>query len=186
MADADHPGAGAGLSAGRDHPELALVYATVDLIQGRLDEAAAHLAVAETYAGTAPPDRQRRLHVALASLKLSLARRRGNLAGVLEQAKFLASPVTGQSDEDIALDSELRAVALMNLGIVEAWSQGLQTPNATSRRAPSWPGRSAGPISKSLPAQLGFASRIPSFATTRQRCHEAIALAERHGGVRSR
>ena len=46
---------------GADHPELALVYATVDLIQGRLDEAAAHLAVAETYAGTAPPDRQRRL-----------------------------------------------------------------------------------------------------------------------------
>ena len=96
-----------------------------DLVQGRLDEAAAHLAVAETHAETAPPDRQRRLRVAIASLKLSLARRRGHLAGVIEQVRFLASPVTGQSDEDIALDRDLRAVALMNLGTAEAWSLGL-------------------------------------------------------------
>ena len=78
-----------------------------DLAQGRLDEAAAHLAVAEAHAGTAPPDRRRRLRVAVASLQLVLARRRGHLAGVIEQARFLASPVTGQSDEDIALGSDL-------------------------------------------------------------------------------
>jgi LuxR family maltose regulon positive regulatory protein len=39
---------------GADHPELALVRADVDLAQGRLNEAAAHLAVAKTYAETAP------------------------------------------------------------------------------------------------------------------------------------
>jgi LuxR family maltose regulon positive regulatory protein len=167
---------------GANHPELALVYATVDLIQGRLDEAAAHLAVAETYAGTAPPDRQRRLHVALASLKLSLARRRGNLAGVLEQAKFLASPVTGQSDEDIALDSELRAVALMNLGIVEAWSQGLPDAERHLQEGADLARQIGRPyLEVACLAQLGFASRIRSFAITRERCHEAIALAERHG-----
>src|SRR6476646_2531644 len=104
---------------GADHPVLALVRAMGDLAQGRLDPAAAHLAVAETYAETRPPGRQRRLQVAIASLKLSLARRRGDLAGVIEQARFLASPVTGQSDEDIALGSDLRAVALMNLGAAE-------------------------------------------------------------------
>src|SRR6266568_5538731 len=97
---------------GADYPELALVRAGGDLVQGRLDEAAAHLAVAETYAETAPPERQRRLRVATAALKLSLARRRGHLAGVVEQVRFLASPVSGQSDEDIALGSDLRAVAL--------------------------------------------------------------------------
>ena len=136
------PGAGA-------DPELALVRAGGDLVQGRLDEAAAHLAVAEAYAETAPPDRQRRLQVALASLKLSLARRRGNLADVLEQVKFLNSPVTGPSDEDIALGSDLRAVALMNLGTVEAWSLALPDAERHLRRAPSWPGRSAGPTSRS-------------------------------------
>src|SRR6266536_2463093 len=108
--------------AAADHPELALVRAMGDLAQGRLDEAAAHLAVAETQAETAPPGRQRRLQVAVAALKLSLARRRGQLAGVIEQARFLASPVTGQSDEDIALGSDLRAVALMNLGTAEVWT----------------------------------------------------------------
>src|SRR5258708_21565857 len=107
--------------SGADHPELALVRAMGDLAQGRLDEAAAHLAVAEKYAETAPPGRRHRLQVAVASLNLSLARRRGHLAGVIKQVRFLASPVTGQSGEDIALGSDLRAVALMNLGTAEAW-----------------------------------------------------------------
>jgi LuxR family transcriptional regulator, maltose regulon positive regulatory protein len=167
---------------GADHPELALVYTTVDLVQGRLDEAAAHMAVAEKYAETASPDRQRRLHVAIASLKLSLARRRGHPAGVLEQARFLASPVTGQSDEDIALDSELRAVALMNLGIIEAWSQGLPDAERHLQEGADLARQVGRPyLEVACLAQLGFASRIRSFATTRQRCHEAIALAERHG-----
>jgi len=167
---------------GADHPELALVRATVDLVQGRLEEAAAHLAVAETYAKTAPPDRQRRLQVAIASLKLSLERRRGHFARVVEQAKFLASPVTGQSDEDIALGSDLRAVALMNLGIVEAWSFAL--PDAERHlQEGAVLARSIGRpyLEVACLAQLGFASKIRPFATTRRRCHEAIALADRHG-----
>ena len=41
---------------GADHPELALVRAMGDLAEGRLDEAAAHLTVAEAHAETAPPD----------------------------------------------------------------------------------------------------------------------------------
>jgi LuxR family maltose regulon positive regulatory protein len=167
---------------GADHPELALVHATVDLVQGRLDEAAAHLAVAETYAETAPPDRQRRLQVAIASLKLSLARRRGHFAGVLEQAKFLASPVTGPSDEDIALGSELRVVALMNLGIVEAWSLGLPDAERHLREGAVLARRIGRPyLEVACLAQLGFASKIRPFATTRRRCQEAIALADRHG-----
>ena len=167
---------------GQDYPELALVRAMVDVVQGRLDEAAAHLAVAEAYAGTAPPDRQRRLRVAIASLKLSLARRRGHLAGVIEQVRFLASPVTGQSDEDIALGSDLRAVALMNLGTAEAWTFGLPDAErhlqegAVLAREIGRPYLEVGCL-----AQLAFASKIHPFATTQQRCREAIALAERHG-----
>jgi LuxR family transcriptional regulator, maltose regulon positive regulatory protein len=169
-----------------DDPQLALVRAMGDLAQGRLDEAAAYLAVAETYAEAAPPGRQRRLRVAVASLQLSLARRRGHLAGVIEQARFLASPVTGQSDEDIALGSDLRAVALMNLGTAEAWTLGLpEAPDAERHlqegailaRQIGRPYLEVGCL-----AQLGFASLVlHSFATTQRRCHEAIALAERHG-----
>ena len=167
---------------GEDHPELALVRAGTDLVQGRLDEAAAHLAVAETYTGTAPPDRQRRLRVAIASLQLSLARRRGHLAGVVEQVRFLGSPVTGQSDEDIALDSDLRAVALMNLGTVEAWSLALPDAERHLREGAALARQTGRPyLEAGCLAQLAFASKIHSFATTQQRCREAIALAERHG-----
>ena len=171
---------------GADHPELALVRAMGDLAQGRLDEAAAYLAVAETYAEAAPPGRQRRLRVAVASLQLSLARRRGHLAGVIEQARFLASPVTGQSDEDVALGSDLRAVALMNLGTAEAWTLGLpEAPDAERhlREGAVLARRIGRPyLEVGCLAQLGFASLVlHSFATTQRRCREAIALAERHG-----
>ncbi|MGZ4432476.1 MAG: hypothetical protein ACXVW7_02415 [Trebonia sp.] len=168
--------------AGDDYPELALVRAGTDLVQGRLDEAAAHRAVAETYARTAPPDRQRRLRVAIASLRLSLARRRGHLAGVVEQVRFLASPVTGQSDGDIALDSDLRAVALMNLGTVEAWSLALPDAERHLREGAALARQTGRPyLEAGCLAQLAFASKVHSFATTQRRCREAIALAERHG-----
>jgi LuxR family maltose regulon positive regulatory protein len=167
---------------GEDHPELALVRAGADLVQGHLDGAAAHLAVAEAYAATAPSDRQRRLQVAIASLRLSLARRRGHLAGVVEQVRFLAAPVSGDSDEDIALGSDLRAVALMNLGTVEAWTLGLQDAERHLRQGADLAREIGRPyLEVGCLAQLGFASKIEPFAITQQRCLEAIALAEQHG-----
>jgi LuxR family maltose regulon positive regulatory protein len=164
-----------------DNPELALIHAGHNLAQGRLDESAAHLTVAESHAETTSPDRRRRLRVAIASLKLSLATRRGNLAGVTEQARFLASPVTGQSDEDIALDYDLRTVALMDLGTVEA-SVGLAGAERHLREGAVLAREIGRPyLEVRCLAQLGFASKIGPFATTRRHCREAIALAERHG-----
>jgi LuxR family maltose regulon positive regulatory protein len=163
-------------------PDLSLSRATSDLAQGRLDEAAAHLSVAEISITSSPPDRKHRLEVATAALKLSLARRRGHLAGVVDQVRFLASPVSGQSDEDIALDSDLRAVALMNLGIVEAWSLGNQDSERHLQDGADL-ARSIGRpyLEVACLAELAFASKIEPFATTRRRCREAIALAEQHG-----
>ena len=171
---------------GADHPELALVRAMGDLSQGRLDQAAAHLTVAERHAETTPPARRRRLGVAVVSLQLALARRRGDLAGVIEYARFLDSPVSGPSDEDIALGSDLRAVALMNLGTAEAWTLGPPDAPDAERHL-----REGADLARKIGrpylevgclAQLGFASLVlHSFATTQRRCREAIALAERYG-----
>jgi LuxR family maltose regulon positive regulatory protein len=175
---------------GGDHPGLALVRAMGDLAQGRLDEAAAHLAVAEAHLRATPPDRQRRLQVAVASLKLSLATRCGDLAGVSEQARFLASPVTGPSLEDIALDSDLRAVALMNLGTVEAWCLGLPDAERHLQEGAALAREIGRPyLEVGCLAQLGFASiyhgagtpASDAFAATQRRCREAIELAERYG-----
>jgi len=167
---------------GADHPELALVHAVSDLGQGRLDEAAAHLTVAETYAEAAPPDRQRGLQVAIASLKLSLARRRGRFTDVIEQVSFLTAPLAGRSNAEIALASDLRAVALMNLGTAEAWSLGLRDAERHLREGAVLAQEIGRPyLEVGCLAQLGFASKIHSFATTQRRCREAIALAERYG-----
>jgi LuxR family transcriptional regulator, maltose regulon positive regulatory protein len=166
---------------GVDYPELALVRAARSLAEGHLDEAAAHLAVAEAYAETTMPDRRRRLRVAIAALKLRLAARRGHLADVTEQARFLSSPVTGQSDEDIALGNVLRAVALMNLGTVEA-SLGLADAERHLREGAVLAREIGRPyLEVRCLAQLGFASKIRPLATIQRRCREAIALAERHG-----
>jgi LuxR family maltose regulon positive regulatory protein len=166
---------------GEDYPELALVRAARSLAWGSVDEAAAHLKAAEAYAETTPPDRQRRLAIAIASLRLSLATRRGHLAGVVEQVSFLASPVTGPSDEDIALGNDLRTVALMNLGTVEA-SMGLADAEQHLREGAVLARKIGRPyLEVRCLAQLGSASRLRSFAVTRRHCEEAIALAERHG-----
>jgi LuxR family maltose regulon positive regulatory protein len=167
---------------GTEQSELALVRAMGDYIQGRLDEAAARLVVAESRAEMAPPDRQRRLRVAIAAVRLSVARRHGHLASVLEQAECLSSLVTGQSDEDIALDSDLRALALLNLGTVEAWSLGLGGAEDHLREGAALARKIGRPyVEVSCLAQLGFAAKIHPIGTTQARCREAIALAERYG-----
>jgi LuxR family maltose regulon positive regulatory protein len=167
---------------GSDDPELALVRATVDLVRGHLDEAAVQLAAAETYVETTAPDRRRRLDPAVTSLKLALARRRGDLAGVLEQAEFFAAPVIGQSEVDITVGGELRAAALMNLGTVEAWSLALPDAERHLQEGADIARDIGRPyLEASCLAQLAFASKIRPFATTKRRCREAIALADRHG-----
>jgi LuxR family transcriptional regulator, maltose regulon positive regulatory protein len=163
-------------------PDIPLARATSELARGRLDEAAARLTVAEASIAAAPADRKHRLEVATAALRLSLARKRGHLAGVVDQVRFLASPVSGQSDEDIALDSDLRAVALMNLGIVEAWSLGNQDSERHLQEGADLARRIGRPyLEVACLSELAFASKIEPFATTRRRCREAIALAEQHG-----
>jgi LuxR family maltose regulon positive regulatory protein len=163
-------------------PDIPLARATSELARGRLDEATAHLTVAEASIAATPVERQHRLEVATAALKLSLARKRGHLAGIVDQVRFLASPVTGQSDEDIALDSDLRAVALMNLGIVEAWSLGNHDSERHLQEGAELARKIGRPyLEVACLSELAFASKIEPFATTRRRCQEAIALAEQHG-----
>ena len=101
--------------------------------------------------------------------------------------------MTGPSDEDIALGSDLRAVALMNLGTAEAWTLGRPDAPDAERHL-----REGADLAREIGrpylevgclAQLGFAyifhgaamPKIHPFAMTQARCREAIALAEGYG-----
>jgi LuxR family transcriptional regulator, maltose regulon positive regulatory protein len=166
-----------------DFPELAPVYAIDALGQLRTEEAAARLDIARSYAATTPPDRQHRVRMAIASLELLLARLRGDFADVFDRVGFLASsPVTGQSNADVALSSDLRALALLNLGVTESWSLRLADSERHLRDGAALAREARRPyLEVACLAQLGFASTNRSLALARQRCAEAIALAAQHG-----
>jgi LuxR family transcriptional regulator, maltose regulon positive regulatory protein len=168
--------------ASADHPDLALAHAAAELNQGRLDEAAAQLALAESHVHSAPPARRRRLAVAIASLRLAMARRSGEFSEVIEQVSLLDGSIADESNDQIAMGSELRAVALLNLGIVETWSGQL----ADAERHLSEGAALAKTIGRpylevACRAHQGFPSKRVSVATARERGRQAVALAERHG-----
>jgi LuxR family transcriptional regulator, maltose regulon positive regulatory protein len=170
-------------SASADHPDLALAHAAAELNQGRIEEAAAQLALAESHVQSAPPALGRRLTVAIASLRLALARRSGQFSEVIEQVKLLdASIGEASSSEPVAMGSELRGVALLNLGIVETWSGRLVAAERHLEEGAALAQRIGRPyLEVACRAHQGFPSRLVSVATARERARQAIALAERYG-----
>jgi LuxR family transcriptional regulator, maltose regulon positive regulatory protein len=168
-----------GLAA--DLPELALAHAAVQLSQGRLDEAAGRLAVAESHVEGAPPDRQPRLEVAIASLRLALARRSGRFTDVIEQVDLLEASVREESGSG-AMSSELRGAALMNLGIVEMWSGRLADADRHLAEGAELARVIDRPyLEVACLAHRCFASKLVPVSTARERGEAAVELAGRHG-----
>jgi LuxR family maltose regulon positive regulatory protein len=168
--------------ASADHPDLALAHAASELNQGRLEEAAAQLALAESHVESAPPARRHRLAVAIASVRLAMARRSGQFSEVIEQVNLLDHSISDASIDQIGISSELRAVALLNLGIVETWSGRL----AGAERHLSEGAMLARTIGRpylevACRAHQGFPSKLISVATARERGRRAVTLAERYG-----
>ena len=135
-----------------DDPELALVRATSDVYQGRLDEAAAHLAVAESQVEAAPADRRRRLRVAVVSLKLSLARRRGHLGVPRGPTRATAANPAGLTARQVEV-----------LGLL---GEGLTDAEIAARLSLST--RTVGHHVSALLAKLGVSSRRQAAAAGRR------------------
>jgi LuxR family maltose regulon positive regulatory protein len=168
--------------ASADHPELALAHAAVQLAQGRLEDASAQLRVAESHVESAPPARRRRLAIASASLRLALARRGGQFAEVVEQVNLLDASIADGSNQPIMMGSELRAVALMNLGIVETWSGQFDDAERHLSEGAALAQTIGRPyLEVACRAHLGFPSKFVSLETASERGRQAVALAERHG-----
>jgi LuxR family transcriptional regulator, maltose regulon positive regulatory protein len=168
--------------ASADHPDLALAHAAGELNHGRLEEADAQLTLAESHVQSAPPARRRRLAVAIASLRLAMARRSGQFTEVIEQVNMLDASISDESSEPIAMGSELRAVALLNLGIVETWSGRLTDAERHLSEGTALAQAIGRPYLEVVcRAHQGFPSKLVSVATARERGLQAVALAERHG-----
>ena len=168
--------------ASAEHPDLAVAHAASELNHGRLEAADAQLTLAESHVERAPPARRRRLTVAIAALRLAMARRSGQFAKVIEQVHLLDASFSDESGEPIAMGSDLRAVALLNLGIVETWSRRFDdadrhlSEGAALARAIGRPY-----LEVACRAHQVFPATLVSVASARERGRQAIALAERHG-----
>ena len=168
--------------ASADHPDLALAHAASELNHGRVEQAAAQLELAESQVQSAPPARRRRLAVAIASLRLALARRSGQFGEVLDQVNLLDASISNESNDRVAMGSELRAVALLNLGIVEMWSRRFDDAERHLSQGAALAQAIGRPyLEVACRAHQIFPTTLVSLASVRERGREAVTLAERYG-----
>ncbi len=108
--------------AATDDPEFAVALAGAQMFDGDLDDTAAYIDVAERLADAVDENRRWRFDLCLASTKLSLARRRGDLEATLDAMRSLQEVLAAQPPHEVDRATDHRATALMNLGIAELWA----------------------------------------------------------------
>jgi LuxR family maltose regulon positive regulatory protein len=102
--------------------ELTALTAAAELARGSLEEAERQLALAVQRAASVPADRRGRFEVMLTVLQLHLARQRGDVPAVAEAAGRLLAAVEASEEPQLGLGEDLRALALISLGIAEVWA----------------------------------------------------------------
>ena len=178
--------------------ELAARVAGVQLARGSLEEAERYLALATRKLGSVPAGRAGRAQAVLAVVRMRLARQRGDLEAVAGEAQRLLAPAMSAdpaqydlapaAQYDLApaaraeLGGDLRALALIDLGIAEAWTarfdeadRHLDDGIALARRI----GRPY--LEVTGLAHLAQLLSWRSFQLGAQRGLQAIELARQHG-----
>jgi LuxR family maltose regulon positive regulatory protein len=157
--------------------EVATIAATDLLAESRWAEADARLAAAQRTIGELPEGRRHRAETALATAQLLRARRLGDLGAVVDAA---AAIVTG---EDAPVRPELRALALMNLGIAQAWTLRLADAETHLERGLAIGRRIGSPyVEVACLSALGLVCLLSHRPTRAEELHrQAIAIADRVG-----
>ena len=112
--------------------------ASDELNGGSLAEAKRYLALAIAKPTSVPAERRGSFQLRVAVFRLLLARQRGDLPAVVEEARRLLAPAKPLDEAQLGPGEDLRALALINLGIAELWtcrdSQVLTSVPAGRRR----------------------------------------------------
>jgi LuxR family maltose regulon positive regulatory protein len=158
--------------------ELIALTAARELDRGSPEEAERHLALATQVAESGASDRRAHLQLLLAILRLSVARHRGDLPAVVEQAQRLLAPAEAQ----LGLGDDLRALALLEFGVAELWTGRFEAaePHLEQALALAW--RIERPfLALSAVAHLAQIAIFDAVPLGARRSQQAIELAERHG-----
>jgi LuxR family transcriptional regulator, maltose regulon positive regulatory protein len=102
--------------------ELTVLRAADELTQGSLAEAERQVALAAWQADSVAPDRRGRFRVMSTVVRLYLARQRGDLPAVTEEADRLLAAVDDPDAAQLRLGDDLYALALIGLGVAEVYT----------------------------------------------------------------
>jgi len=161
--------------------ELAALVAADELAHGSLEAAERYLELAERGAARVPEDRREQAQVLLGVVRLLVARQRGNPSAVAEEAHRLQALAEAPDAVRRGLGEELRALALVSLGITEFWAtrlegrQHLEQGVALARRI----GRPYLEFSGLAYQAIGEMPRSLTLAA--ERSGQAVELARQHG-----
>jgi LuxR family transcriptional regulator, maltose regulon positive regulatory protein len=162
--------------------ELAVMAAGDELARGSLETAERYLGLAERASASLPDGRQGQARLLLGIVRLLLARQRGDLPAVAEGAERLQDLTEAPEAAQPPLGEELRALALISLGITEYWTtrfaeamQHLDQGRALAHRI----GRPY--LEFTGLAYQGTAEFFQSFAVATEHSRLSIELAEQHG-----
>jgi LuxR family maltose regulon positive regulatory protein len=162
--------------------ELAARMAGVELGRGSLEEAERYLVLAARALESVPSDRRERARVVLAVVRMRLARQRGDVAAVAEQAQPLLAPAGAANPAGLGLGEDLRALALINLGIAELWTARFDEADRHLEQGTAL-ARQIGRPFLEVTGLAHWAHLLSwrSIPPGTQRAREAIELAGRHG-----
>jgi LuxR family maltose regulon positive regulatory protein len=162
--------------------ELTALMAADNLSRGALQEAERYLTLATGRSGSVPADRRHRFQVTLAVLRLQLARQRGDLGAVADEATRLLAAADAPETVQLQLGEDLRAVALINLGIAALWTNCRDDADRHLGQGIALAHRIERPYLELTGLAHGTLLAISrSYALAAQRSMQAIALADRHG-----
>jgi LuxR family maltose regulon positive regulatory protein len=162
--------------------ELAARVAGDELARGSLEEAERYLAVSTRALDSVPADRRARARVVVAVVRMRLARQRGDLTAVAADAQRLLAPEAATDLAEPRLGGDLRALALINLGIAEAWTARFDQADRHLEDGIAL-ARQAGRPYLEVTGLAHWAQLVSwrSFPLGAQRSLQAIELAEQHG-----
>ena len=164
--------------------ELAVLAAADELTAGSLAEAERLLELAALGAPSVPRERRGQLDVLLGMVRLLLARQRMNLPAAAEEAHRLRVVADDPDTAPLGLGEELRALALINLGITEYWGARLAEAAPHLEQGADLARRIGRPYLEFLGlAHLTSIASVRSspYALAEERAGQTIELARRHG-----
>jgi LuxR family transcriptional regulator, maltose regulon positive regulatory protein len=164
--------------------ELSVLAAADELEAGSLTQAARLLTIAERGAVSVPPARRGQLDVLLSMVRLLLARYRTDLTAVAEEAQRLRVVADAPDVPPLGLSEELRALALINLGITEYWGARIGEAEAHLEQGTALARRIARPYLEFIGlAHLASVASVRSspYAVAEERSRQTIELARQHG-----